>query len=222
MGAPVPRPGCLRGVDTSVWQGASINWRRGAATRDVDFAFLRAEYGTTPDRDFRVEWAASKGVLPRGAYQFFLPAISGVTQAQIMLDWLGDDLGELPVVLDAETRGTSPQADADGIAEWVATMRGHHPERTVILYGSPGYLNTLPLGVVPAEAKLWVAHYRVPNPMLPRGWGRWDFWQYDTGAIPGFPTGPVDLDYFQGSLDELLSLVKAPPDPLVPTSPSVT
>jgi GH25 family lysozyme M1 (1,4-beta-N-acetylmuramidase) len=219
VGAPIARPGCLQGVDASVWQGTAVDWTRAAAS-GVSFAFHRAEYGVTVDRDFRVEWNASRGHMLRGAYQFFLPSLSGVTQAQLFLDLLGNDLGELPVVIDAETRGKSPKDDAEEIAEWVATMRGHHPDRRVILYGSPGYLNTLPLGVVPRETVLWVAHYRVPNPMMPRGWARWNFWQYDTGVVPGF-TGDVDLDYFQGTKDELLSLVQVPPDPLVPTLPSV-
>jgi lysozyme len=50
---------------------------------------------------------------------------------------------------------------------------------------------------------LWLAHYTEQCPALPPPWTRWAFWQYtDNGQIAGID-GAVDLDVFDGSLDEL-------------------
>ena len=50
---------------------------------------------------------------------------------------------------------------------------------------------------------LWLAHYTTECPSIPPPWLRWTFWQYtDAGRVPGIST-PVDLDVFDGSLDEL-------------------
>jgi LysM repeat protein len=66
-------------------------------------------------------------------------------------------------------------------------------------------------GGPPAWARdypLWLAQY--PNvyvegsqPFLPRGWFKWTFWQYsDKGRVNGI-NAAVDLDVFNGTLEEL-------------------
>ena len=50
---------------------------------------------------------------------------------------------------------------------------------------------------------LWVAHYGVNRPSLPKGWSKWDFWKYsDHGLLVGID-GNVDLDRFNGVFDDL-------------------
>ena len=54
-----------------------------------------------------------------------------------------------------------------------------------------------------APFPLWVAHYTHACPNVPAAWSTWTFWQHtDRGAVPGI-TGPVDLDLFAGTPDEL-------------------
>jgi GH25 family lysozyme M1 (1,4-beta-N-acetylmuramidase) len=52
------------------------------------------------------------------------------------------------------------------------------------------------------QRPLWVAHFDVEEPTLPRGWDHWRFWQHTVtqqGAVPSIP-GRVDLDYYHGDL----------------------
>ena len=54
---------------------------------------------------------------------------------------------------------------------------------------------------------IWVAHYTTkPKPAVPPGWQNWTFWQFsETGKVTGITT-PVDLDRFNGTLDQLRAL----------------
>jgi GH25 family lysozyme M1 (1,4-beta-N-acetylmuramidase) len=49
--------------------------------------------------------------------------------------------------------------------------------------------------------------------MVPKPWESWTFWQYTReGKTPGV-TLPVDLDRFNGSLDDLKALAVKPATP---------
>lgn len=56
---------------------------------------------------------------------------------------------------------------------------------------------------------LWLAKYSTKKPDAPMPWGKingWTFWQKsDKGMLHGTN---VDLDYFKGSGDELLSFIR--------------
>ncbi|NIM95373.1 MAG: hypothetical protein GTO18_16885 [Anaerolineales bacterium] len=64
------------------------------------------------------------------------------------------------------------------------------------------------IGDVPwaADYDLWVVHYYYPNvqvPRLPVGWSEWKLWQYsDKGRVSGIPS-ETDLDFFDGTLEEM-------------------
>ena len=200
----------LEGIDVSVWQGGSIDWAAVADARA--FAYARAIYGNTDyDKFFQHNWMTMKaaGIL-RGAYAFFLPDQPGDAQAKALLSIVGDDPGDLPLVCDVETLGVRPtQAVAAAVEAWVDTMLAAAPDRRVMIYGSPGFLNTLPLAAVAAKTLLWTAHYGVPQPMPCRWWPRgWSLWQYGTAMCPGLAQ-PVDSNRFAGTLDDLLALVRA-------------
>ena len=50
---------------------------------------------------------------------------------------------------------------------------------------------------------LWIAEYGVDQPKMPEGWTQWHFWQYsDSGQVNGV-AGNVDLDVFNGTVEEL-------------------
>jgi hypothetical protein len=62
-----------------------------------------------------------------------------------------------------------------------------------------------------------VAHYGVESPSLPHGWDEWTFWQYsDHGQVPGIDAA-TDLDWFNGSYEDLLAY--AGPEPQVDEMP---
>lgn len=207
----------LEGIDLSVWQ-PSVDW----ALVAEPYVFIRAVYGTSRDTMFGRtltaaqvrghHWAAAKaGGKLRGAYAYDLPAVAGATQAQALLDTLGDDLGELPCVLDVETMQglTTAQVVLDA-NDWCDAMQRAHPERRLLIYGSPAFLNRLPLGELPQRMLLWLADYTTAaKPWLAQGWAKWTVWQYSgSGTSPGV-TGQVDRNRFDGTLDDLRALVNA-------------
>jgi MYXO-CTERM domain-containing protein len=67
--------------------------------------------------------------------------------------------------------------------------------------GLPDTLNSQPL---------WTANYTTnPCPWTSDSWDRWTLWQYtDSGTVSGI-AGPVDLDYFAGTLDDLQNFANA-------------
>ncbi|MBI5838713.1 MAG: LysM peptidoglycan-binding domain-containing protein [Chloroflexi bacterium] len=91
------------GVDVYAYN-KPLDW---AAARDagMKFAFVKASENNFTDTGFADNWrrARDAGVL-RGAYHFFHPEVNNAAQqANVFIQAVGADLGELPPVLDLET-----------------------------------------------------------------------------------------------------------------------
>jgi lysozyme len=197
LGATTP------GIDVSYYQG-DIAWPR-VHRAGVQFAFIRAYDGIDVfDPKFVANWNAAKaaGIL-RGAYQYFRPTVSPIDQADALVRVLRMyGQGELPPVLDVETldgRALSDVAVASKI--WVDRVRAQLDVEPIVYtnYGMWRWRPATELGTQP----LWLAHYTTQCPSIPGPWVRWTFWQYtDTGHVPGIG-GAVDLDVFDGTLEDL-------------------
>ena len=59
---------------------------------------------------------------------------------------------------------------------------------------------------------LWVASPGQPEPVLPDAWQDWEFWQFGQREIAGID-GLVDVDYFNGTRDELYAKYGKEPQP---------
>ncbi len=199
------------GIDVSIYQD-NINWKKVRAS-GIFFAFIKASEGATyRDANFRANWSASRsqGVM-RGAYHFFRPNSSVAAQVENFLSAVGPfEPGDLPPVLDVEIPsawGASKKANADKVVAWLEAVEartGMNP----ILYMSYYFAQDV-LGSDPrlANYPLWVAAYGssidAPAP-LPR----WTFWQYtDSGTVFGI-NGDVDMNQFNGSLEQLRKFQK--------------
>ncbi len=203
----------LTGIDVSHWQGR-VNWDR-VADDGVTFAFIRASDGVgTIDREFERNWAETKRVgIYRGAYQFFRPNQDPIAQADVLLNRLGwqAQVGDLPPVLDVEVNGgLSAGVVVSRMRQWldrVESVLGVRP----IIYSSPGLWDSLVASDDFGDYVLWVAHYGTSCPRMPMGWSRWDFHQYtDNGRVSGI-SGSVDMDRFNGNLDDLEGLLIGDP-----------
>jgi|GEM_PF-623251 len=91
------------GVDVYAYN-KPLDW---TAARDagVKFVFVKASENNFPDTGFKENWqkARDAGIL-RGAYHFFHPEQNNaLQQADMFIDAVGSDQGELPPVLDLET-----------------------------------------------------------------------------------------------------------------------
>jgi len=223
------------GLDISLYQ-PHIDWTKLIAATGVSFVMVRAGDGNFVDPVFAQHWQeARQAGLLRGAYHFLRQSVDAHTQAQLFLQALAADPGELPPVLDIEdTRVTSPAAYAAAAQQWLHEVEAGLPSHPILYTGAWWWNpNMLIAGRYPDWAPgypLWVASYplrsSVPSqaqleqgqfsPILPKSWSAWTYWQY-SGDV-AFPDGitdangnpcHADLDVFNGTLDQLRAQAQA-------------
>ena len=202
----------VRGIDVSYYE-TSVDWAAAHAA-GIDFAFVRVSDGLQfIDPKFPAYWdgARTAGVI-RGAYQFFRPAEDPIAQADLLLDRMGPPApGDLPPVLDVEVSGgLSTDAVAASVAAWVARVTAALG-RPPIIYAGLYSWHDLTGSADATTSPLWVAQYTTaPCPNIPVPWTRWMFWQYSaTGTVDGIPGSMLDVDVFNGTLDELRGFADA-------------
>ena len=211
-----PEDAFLRGIDVSHFQ-QDVNWPVVAAA-GIKFCFIKATEGVSHvDARFAANWhAAGQAGLVRGAYHFFRPALSVTAQADLFLRTV-PRLGasDLPPVLDLEApeewQGIPVLNRPQLALGWLKAVENQFHLKP-ILYLSPAFVtdvlhNPTALAGYPA----WLAHYTTdPAPDVPRPWTNWTFWQHTRqGRAPGV-SSQVDLNRFNGTLEELRSLGRAP------------
>ena len=196
----------VTGMDVSYYE-ASIDWDAAHAA-GIDFAFIRVSDGLQfIDPKFPAYWAGARaaGVI-RGAYQFFRPSQDPIAQADLLLDRIGPiEPDDLPPVIDVEVSGGLSTAEvAARVRAWVA----HVTEaigRPPIIYAGLYSWHDLTGSADITTSPLWVAQYTsAPCPNIPTPWTRWMFWQHTaTGSVPGIPGATLDVNWFNGTLDDL-------------------
>lgn len=207
--------GFLPGVDVSHFQ-QTVDWPAVAAA-GIKFCFIKATEGVSHvDARFATNWqAAGQAGLARGAYHFFHPALSVTAQADLFLRTVPRlDADDLPPVLDLEAPEewqAIPVLNRALLAlGWLKAVENQlHP--TPILYLSPVFMrDVLHNATALARYPVWLAHYTTdPAPDIPGPWTSWTFWQYTRhGSAPGV-LSQVDLNRFNGTLDELKALGRA-------------
>jgi lysozyme len=206
---PLPQGYQVHGIDVSRYQG-QINWPLVKAMKTegvrLQFAFLKATEGSgLVDMKFSRNWRKCKQAgLARGAYHFFRPGVSGITQARLFLKTVKLESGDLPPVLDVEVAGGYPSKTIrKQVAEWlnqVEAALGVKP----ILYTNPSFYRDY-LGSAFDDYRLWVAHYKVRHaPSVPR---HWHFWQHnESGRVSGIDAY-VDFNVFYGDSAAFRSLL---------------
>lgn len=224
----------LLGVDVSKFQNPDkIDWSRFAA-QGVNFAFVRAAYGVTLDTTFQkhVRRAHAAG-LKVGAYHFVrhISGLSGKAQADAFLDALqpvADLLHQmLSPALDLEDNaknGDIPSNTAAGrkgfrtvAAEWLEHVEEELSRTAIIYTGSYFFDDVFGTDSGYGARPLWIAHYTAkPAPRLPAAWKRHALWQFtETGELDGYD-GPLDLNRFEGTVEDLKRLGR--PSPQQPTA----
>jgi lysozyme len=203
-----------KGIDVSHYNGA-IDWTQ-VATASYRFVYTKATEGSTlidPTYSINRQGAKAFG-LRLGAYHFARPAgatdaariANAITQADFLLTVAQPQPGELPPVLDLETKNG---LSAAALQTWTNAWLGEIAARTgvsAVVYTSPNFWKTA-LGdtssVAGAGYRLWVAHWTTnAAPLVPgANWGGfgWTFWQWsDCSKVPGF-AHCVDGDRFNGA-----------------------
>jgi GH25 family lysozyme M1 (1,4-beta-N-acetylmuramidase) len=220
--------GTVKGMDVSYYE-SSINWAA-AKAGGIEFAFIRVSDGLNhKDPKFAPYWAAAKGVgMIRGAYQFFRPGQDPVAQADLLVASLGGVYtpGDLPPTLDAEvTDGLGPTAVAAKITTWMNRVKAKLGVDPIVYTGMYFWRDQVGGLATYKQNALWIAQYTSACPDIPAPWASWTFWQNSgSGHAPGV-TGPVDTNFFNGTLDELQALANGtgannPPPVPPPTDPT--
>lgn len=203
------------GIDISHFQRA-IDWAAVAAS-EVRFCFIKATEGAgNVDPRFAGNWrCAREAGLTRGAYHFFHPSTSPASQAESFLRTVGQlQPGDLPPVLDLEApqawTGITPGERMALAMQWLDSVEARLGI-TPIVYLSPAFATEV-LDDAPQLARypVWLAHHtNAVAPSIAKPWTSWTFWQYSgNGKTPGVPL-PVDLDRFNGSLEDLAALTRS-------------
>ena len=194
----------VHGIDVSHYQG-NIDWKMLTQTRQgkfpIHFVFMKAsEGGDYGDKAFITNFDSAKthGFI-RGAYHFYNPKTDPIRQADFFINSVKLDSGDLPPVLDIEKRGKDENQLRRDLKLWLDKIEQHYKVKP-ILYTSykfkTRYLNDSVFNSYP----YWIAHYYVDSVEYR---GEWKFWQHtDVGTLPGIRE-KVDLNIFNGSLEEL-------------------
>jgi len=195
----------LQGIDVSHYQG-KIDWQKVVAAEQA-FAFIKATDGIgTGDSMFAANWKGARSAgIRRGSYHFFRPLTSPLQQSKSFLAKLGDDLGELPPVLDFELLGGASAGQAlSGAKEWMDVVEAATGRKPILYTGPSFWSSTLHDAPVFTGHHLWIAQYTsAAAPRIPSPWSKWTFWQHsEMGVVPGI-AGFVDLNRFNGTLTEL-------------------
>ena len=148
-----------------------------------------------------------------GAYHYAHPEVNNaVDEATFFVSVAGPYLkeGYLRPALDLE-EGAGLEGLSQWVCDWMETVEdltGVSP----ILYTSPSFA-TENLNSSVADYDLWIAHWKYDlnmEPTVPTYWDHWDFWQWSNesqyapqGHVPGVEGNAVDLDVFNGSLQDL-------------------
>lgn len=198
----------VHGIDISHYQG-SIDWVQLTTNKTtkfpIHFVFMKATEGGDHADDtfpFNFDQAHRYGFI-RGAYHFFSPKTDPLKQADFFIRTVQLIPGDLPPVLDVETIGKSTPHDLKiAVKTWLDRIESHYGVKP-ILYTSYKFKNRYLSDSVFNTYPYWIAHYYVDSVKYE---GPWHFWQHtDVGNVPGIRE-EVDLNVFNGSLEQLRAL----------------
>lgn len=198
----------VHGIDVSRFQGA-IDWDL-VAGAGVIFAYIQISRSLTDlDPRFEENWRRAREVgILRGAYQRFHPGQDVLAQANIFLSKLGPfQAGDLPPMLDVEDADGLPAATiAERVRQWLDHVEPVVGVRPLIYTGFYFWRDQVG-GADLSAYPLWIANYSAVCPLVPPAWTRWTIHQYSsTAVIPGITANTVDVNKFNGTLDQLRAL----------------
>lgn len=192
------------GLDISQYQG-EINWIEVNTINDqfpIDFIFVRATMGESKvDDRFEDNWKAiATRANLRGAYHYFRPNENSVKQAKNFIKTVKLESGDLPPVLDIEELPKHQSMDSlkVGLKRWLDEVESHYKVKPILYSGDKYFTDFLQKEF--SNYILWIANYNFWVEDLK---DHWNFWQFsEKGTVRGIK-GNVDLNIFNGNIEEL-------------------
>jgi len=184
------------GFDVSQYQ-PTISFER-AAENHFDFCFARASIGVEYDTAYSRHADNAQGSILLGPYHALLP---GETKKQATVFYsavFGSAPATLFPVVDVEKNGLDEAQLLDFLIGLMELW-----ETPVIIYTSYSKWNNL-IGnrKWAANFPLWVAHKNVQEPLIPKPWTEWKFWQFTVSEV-SFWKKKIDRNVFYGTRDDL-------------------
>lgn len=213
FGTQLPTGYSVHGLDVSHYQ-EKVNWASICSNKvdsnGLSFVFIRSTMGSDrTDATFRENWKAAKRVgLVRAAYHYFDPRQNAPMQARNFLRNTKIEAGDLPPVLDIEVRRFRRKKDIvafqNAVRIWLVQVEKKTGIRPIIYSAYKFYHDYLAKKF--SNYPVWIAYYNPTNTPELNTNQQWHFWQHsDKGRIDGIK-GFVDLNVFNGSLEDLQGL----------------
>ena len=206
----------ITGIDVSRWQ-KEIDWQQ-ALSQPISFAFIKASEGNKIfDSQFErnMQETARLGI-PRGIYHFLKPSHDWKKQVELFADLFNDSDAELDAVIDIERHDDLKKSDLSNMVEKFVKGLEDAIGQAIMIYTSAGFWNQyMPITGWAKHKRLWVASWTSHfEPTLPEEWEKpgkpWTFWQWSAknqlGHDYGVATKSIDLNRFNGSVDDFLTM----------------
>lgn len=204
-----PTPSQLKGFD--IYEKTQVVDLKQAQKARFAFAIAKAVEGATyHDSTFVANYKAiADAGMIRGSYCYARPKTSSALgEANSYVDTVtaaGGFDGSIPPILDMEDDGGLSNAD---LVAWCQTWGNMVTQKTgkrPIFYVSSDFLKQHGLQALSNQFDLWIADYATA-PDIGTWSGGWKLWQTtDKGSVPGI-TGNVDVNVFNGTIDDLKAL----------------
>jgi lysozyme len=197
------------GIDVSEYQD-EIDWDEVEAVDDdyqLSFVFVRATVGNDRlDKRFQENWQGVKeNHLIRGAYHYYRPNENSIEQAELFIKTVRLQKGHLPPVLDIEKlpENQSVERLKVGLKRWLTKVEEHYKMKPIIYTGERYYDDFLKEEF--SDYLFWIANYNFYREKMKEDWL---FWQFTEKASVSGIKGNVDVNIFNGDLQQLQFITK--------------
>lgn len=192
------------GLDVSEYQG-NIRWSYVDTLEKkypLDYVFIRATVGKDrKDRQFKRNWLGAKeNKMIRGAYHYYRPNENSLEQANLFIQTVKLQKGDLPPILDIEKLPKNQSLDSlkVGLKRWLRTVESHYKVKPIIYTGEKYYNDFLKEEF--SDYLFWIANYNFYREKIDADWLFWQFTEKAT--VPGIK-GNVDINIYNGDLQQL-------------------
>lgn len=192
------------GLDVSEYQGR-IRWSYVDTLEKkypLHFVFIRATVGKDrKDLQFNRNWLGAKeNKMIRGAYHYYRPNENSLEQAALFIKTVQLQKGDLPPVLDIEKlpKNQSIENLKLGLKRWLNAVESHYGVKPIIYTGERYYGDFLKEEF--SDYLFWIANYNFYREEIGEDWL---FWQFtEKASVPGIK-GNVDINIYNGDLQQL-------------------
>ena len=136
----------------------------------------------------------------RGAYHYYRPNENSLEQAKLFIKTVRLKKGDLPPVLDIEKlpKGQSLDSLKIGLRRWLNAVEVHYKVKPIIYTGEKYYDDFLKEDF--SDYLFWIANYNFYREKIEEDWL---FWQFTEKASVSGIKGNVDVNIFNGDVEQL-------------------